>query len=144
MSFPKSRLGMAIGISAPCTMPRLNPAGRWLRSRDAEMRLRVHPMISASARIADTRAGRLHHDRDGETLACLALMLSVEQKHVFGPPCHASRIFRLSAAVAGRDRQFLSVPEPREPIFCLRRAFPTAAAEISRRGSLPLSFHPGF
>src|ERR1041385_826999 len=108
MSFPTSKLGIAIGIRAPCSRPRLKPAGFALCSREAETRLSTQPMAAAASRIVSTRRGILHHGfRAVETLACVSLTVSVEQKHVFELPGHASRIFRCAGAVPGGNSEIL-------------------------------------
>src|SRR5436853_583660 len=59
-SFPTRRLGIAIGMRAPCKRPRLNPAGRARCSSEAESRLSVQPTAVASSTTASSRSGTFH------------------------------------------------------------------------------------
>src|SRR5262245_2966199 len=83
-SWPINRLGRAIGMSAPCSKPRLKPAGCTLLSRDADDRWTTQIMATATitmVRIRVTIRGNRLSPRGA--LACVSDMVCVEGRSMF-------------------------------------------------------------
>src|SRR5258706_9390893 len=91
-SFPTSKLGSDIGMSAPWIMPRLKPAGLALCSRETSIKFNVHPTAAAVSRTRKTRKGILQRSRYAELTVTSELFIFAAREHVFYRAEAASRI----------------------------------------------------
>jgi 2-polyprenyl-3-methyl-5-hydroxy-6-metoxy-1,4-benzoquinol methylase len=77
-SLPTKRFGRAAGMRAPCSIPRMNPAGAASRSSAADVWRITNPTAAAATRIARIRRRILRHFSAGaSSFACVGAGLSI-------------------------------------------------------------------